>query len=280
MENISSELMEKYNKLKDIISGYKSVAVAFSSGVDSAFLLYAAKDTLGEGVVAVTATSFFFPARELEEAKEFCCKLGIKHILAEIDENDIEHFTENPKNRCYYCKTHLFTKLKSIAMDEGMNEIIEGSNVDDLGDYRPGLQALKELDIKSPLREAGLTKADIRALSKHFDLPSWKKPSFACLASRIPYGEKITRQKLSMIEKAENYLLGLGFEQFRVRIHGGEGINSGYIARIELLPGEFPKMLDENLRDTLYQKFREIGFAYTALDLKGYRTGSMNETFL
>ena len=280
MENISSELMEKYNKLKDIISGYKSVAVAFSSGVDSAFLLYAAKDTLGEGVVAVTATSFFFPARELEEAKEFCQRLGVRHILAEIDENKIEHFSENPKNRCYYCKTHLFTKLKNIAMDEGMNEIIEGSNVDDLGDYRPGLQALKELDIKSPLREAGLTKADIRALSKHFDLPTWKKPSFACLASRIPYGEKITRQKLSMIEKAENYLLGLGFEQFRVRIHGGEGINSGYIARIELLPGDFPKMLDENLRDTLYQKFREIGFAYTALDLKGYRTGSMNETFL
>ena len=280
MEKLSTELMEKYNKLKDIISGYKSVAVAFSSGVDSAFLLYAAKDTLGEGVVAVTATSFFFPARELDEAKEFCQRLGVKHILAEIDENKIEHFSENPKNRCYYCKTHLFTKLKNIAMDEGMNEIIEGSNVDDLGDYRPGLQALKELDIKSPLREAGLTKADIRALSKHFDLPTLKKPSFACLASRIPYGEKLTRQKLSMIEKAENYLLSLGFKQLRVRIHASENKSSSYIARIELLPEDFPKFLDEDFRNDLYQKFREFGFSYTALDLKGYRTGSMNETFL
>ena len=280
MENISLELMEKYDNLKNIIKNYRSVAVAFSCGVDSAFLLYAAKDALGEGVVAVTATSFFFPARELDEAKEFCQRLGVRHILAEIDENKIEHFSENPKNRCYYCKTHLFKNLMKIAENENLTHVIEGSNVDDLGDYRPGLTALKELDIKSPLREAELTKAEIRALSRHFGLPTWKKPSFACLASRIPYGEKITRQKLSMIEKAENYLLGLGFEQFRVRIHGGEGINSGYIARIELLPGDFPKMLDENLRDTLYQKFKEIGFAYTALDLKGYRTGSMNETIL
>ncbi|MDE6032197.1 MAG: ATP-dependent sacrificial sulfur transferase LarE [Oscillospiraceae bacterium] len=221
------ELHEKKQRLEAILNELGSVAVAFSSGVDSTFLLKIAHDILGEKAVAVTARSCFFTVREFNEAKAFCENEGIEQIVAETDELSIDGFNQNPPNRCYLCKRELFKKFRQIAEERGIPYVVEGSNVDDTGDYRPGLIAVAELDIKSPLREAGFTKDDIRRLSKDMGLPTWDKPSFACLASRFVYGETITREKLSMIERAEQKLLDLGFRQVRVRIQGN-------IARIEI----------------------------------------------
>ena len=270
---MESGLQEKYNKLLEILKGYGSVAVAFSSGVDSTFLLHAAKEALGDKAVAYTATSCFMPGRESIEAKEFCVRLGVKHTLVEVDELAIPGVAQNPKDRCYLCKKALFQGFKDMAAKEGICAVAEGSNVDDEGDYRPGLKAIAELGIKSPLREAGLTKQEIRDLSKEFDLPTWNKPSFACLASRIPYGEVITGDKLRMIDEAEQFLLDKGFKQFRVRAHGDGAV----LARIELLPEDIEKAMEPWLRDEIDKKLREAGFSYVALDLKGYRTGSLNE---
>ena len=263
-------LNEKFEKLKDYLASLESVAVAFSSGVDSTFLLKTAHDVLGDNAIAVTASSLSFPERELNEAKNFCEKNKIRQIIFESEELDIDGFKNNPKNRCYLCKKELFTKILKIAEENGIKNVIEGSNLDDLGDYRPGLQAIKELEIKSPLRVAELTKKEIRELSKELNLKTWDKPSFACLASRFVYGEEITREKLKMVSSAENLLMGLGFKQFRVRIHGK-------IARIEILPEDFGKIIEENVRGKIYGELKALGFSYVTLDLKGYRTGSMNE---
>ena len=203
---IESELLKKYDDLKKMLKGFGSVAVAFSSGVDSTFLLYAAKEALGDKVIAISAKSCSFPERELTEAKEFCKAHKIRHIIFESEELEIEGFSENPVNRCYICKHELFEKIIKIAENEGISVILEGSNLDDNGDYRPGLQAVAELGIKSPLRSIGFTKEDIRALSKYLNLPTWEKPSFACLASRFVYGETITKEKLAMVDKAEQML--------------------------------------------------------------------------
>ncbi len=264
-------LLGKYEELKNYLKSLESVAVAFSSGVDSTFLLFAAKEALGSDVLAVTASSYLFPERELDEAKAFCEKHGIEQAVFKPEELKIEGFSANPPNRCYLCKKELFEKILDVAKKAGMKEVVEGSNLDDNGDYRPGLIAIKELDIKSPLRHIGFTKEEIRILSKHLGLPTWEKPSFACLASRFPYGEEITEKKLSMIDKAEQLLIDLGFTQLRVRIHGT-------IARIELLPAEFSHFWEEDIRIKVYKAFKEIGFSYVALDIQGYRTGSMNET--
>ena len=262
--------LEKYDRLKEILKSYESVAVAFSGGVDSTFLLYAAKDALGEKAIAVTATADFVPNREKNEAEDFCISNGIKQIVCSVNFMDIEHFSENPSDRCYFCKKHIFTKLIAAAKENGIKEVAEGSNLDDNSDYRPGHRAIAELMVKSPLRDAGLTKKDIRELSEYFGLPTWNKPSFACLASRVPYGETITSDKLSMVEKAEDYLLLLGFTQFRVRVHGE-------VARIELMPQEFHKIMEDNVRQNVYDELIKVGFKYVSLDLKGYRTGSLNE---
>ncbi|MBQ7481349.1 MAG: ATP-dependent sacrificial sulfur transferase LarE [Lachnospiraceae bacterium] len=265
-------LHEKQKKLKEYLSELGSVAVAFSSGVDSTFLLRTAHEVLGDKVIAITARSCSFPGRELKEAEEFCKSEGIRHIIIESEELAIEGFRQNPKNRCYLCKKELFTKMKETAAKNGIKYVAEGSNLDDDGDYRPGLQAVAELSIKSPLRHAGLTKDDIRTLSKEMGLDTWNKPSFACLASRFVYGETITEEKLGMVDKAEQLLLDLGFHQVRVRIHGD-------IARIEVLPEEFGKLTEDKVRNEVGMKFKSLGFGYVTMDLEGYRTGSMNESF-
>ena len=262
---------DKYRVLQENLKALGSVAVAFSSGVDSTFLLKAAQEALGDKVIAVTASSCSFPKRELEEAKAFCEKNGICQIIVESEELDIDGFRQNPKNRCYLCKHELFEKIWEIAKENGMNAVAEGSNMDDNGDYRPGLIAVKELGVSSPLRQAELSKAEIRELSKEMGLPTWDKQSFACLSSRFVYGETINEKKLGMVDKAEQLLLDMGFHQVRVRIHGN-------IARIEVLQGEITKIVEEKNRMKIASKLKEYGFDYVTLDLLGYRTGSMNET--
>ena len=235
---------EKRNQLKEFLLSQGSLAVAFSGGVDSTFLLKVAHNTLGDKCVAVTASSCSFPERELKEAKAFCETNGIRHVVVRSEELEIEGFRHNPKNRCYLCKH-------------------------ELGDYRPGLVAVRELGVLSPLRSVGLSKAEIRELSRELGLPTWNKQSFACLSSRFVYGETINEERLSMVDRAEQLLLDLGFRQVRVRIHG-------QLARIETDPEDFEKLL--SVRETVTAAFREYGFAYVTMDLTGYRTGSMNET--
>ena len=262
---------DKYRVLQENLKALGSVAVAFSSGVDSTFLLKAAQEALGDKVIAVTASSCSFPKRELEEAKAFCEKNGICQIIVESEELDIDGFRQNPKNRCYLCKHELFEKIWEIAKENGMNAVAEGSNMDDLGDYRPGKRAIQELGVRSPLQEAGLYKEEIRKLSKGMNLPTWNKPSFACLASRFVYGETITEEKLHMVDQAEQFLMDLGFHQFRVRIHGT-------MARIEVPEEDILKIADNETRTKITEKFRTLGFSYVTLDLQGFRSGSMNET--
>ena len=261
---------EKLTLLKKYLLELGTAAVAFSGGVDSTFLLKTAHDVLGDGCIAVTAYSEYFPEWESEEAKAFCEKEGIRQILVKTREMEDEEFCKNPKNRCYICKKALFGELQKIARKEGMNEIIEGSNMDDLGDYRPGLQAIRELGIKSPLRECGLTKSEIRSLSREMTLPTWKKPSYACLASRFAYGERITKEKLIMVEKSEKLLMELGFEQMRVRMHG-------QMARIEVPENDISRLVQPDIRKRITEELKGYGFSYVTMDLQGFRSGSMNE---
>lgn len=265
-------LETKLERLKSEILRMEKVVIAFSGGVDSSFLLKVAHEVLGENVLAVTAKSSTYPEREFNEAVEFVTDYGIPHRIIVSEELEVEGFSDNPLNRCYLCKHEMFNKIRQIAKDEGYKSIAEGSNKDDLGDYRPGMQAISELGIASPLKDAGLSKNDIRLLSKELGLKTWNKPSFACLSSRFPYGEKITAQKLHMVDKAEQFLIDLGFRQIRVRHHGS-------VARIEVEEIDFDRFLDKQMRNDVYTKLKELGFVHVTIDLKGYRTGSMNEEF-
>ncbi len=264
------QLQEKFQLLKDNIKKRGSAAVAYSGGVDSTFLIKVVHDVLGDNMIAVTATSSTYPERELKEAIQYAKTIGVKHVIISSEELDIEGFASNPINRCYFCKKELFSKINAIAKENQMNYVFDGSNINDDGDYRPGMQAARELEVISPLKEAQLTKEDIRVLSKELGLTTWDKPAFACLSSRFPYGNNITAPKLKMVDEAEQYLLDLGIRQLRVRHHGE-------IARIEVAPEEREKFFNMELMDKIGEKFKQIGFAYVALDILGYRTGSMNE---
>ena len=264
------QLKEKYGDLKKYLQGFDSLAVAFSGGVDSTFLLAAAKEALGEKVIAVTLLSGFVPENAVQEATLFATALGVRHEFIQVDELSIPGVASNPPDRCYLCKKALFTKIKVLAEKMDIQQVVDGSNLDDEGDYRPGMQALAELGIKSPLRIAQLTKEEIRSLSQMLNLPTWNKPSFACLASRIPYGEAITKEKLAMIEKAELFLMAQGLKQMRVRCHDK-------LARVEVPEEDIPLLLNGEMRKKIAEAFAKIGFTYTAIDIKGYRTGSLNE---
>lgn len=269
-DDISENTLAKYEKLKSIIKDCGKIAIAFSGGVDSTFLTKVAKDVLGENAVAVTISSILVTDDELKEADDFCKAENIEHLIYNADVLSIPGFENNPPDRCYICKKAIFTNVQNLVGERGISVIAEGTNVDDDGDYRPGMRAIKELGVRSPLKEAGLTKAEIRELSCMLGLKTWNKPSCACLASRFAYGEVINKDKLDMIYSAECYIRSLGFEQFRVRLQDG-------IARIELRPADIQKFIENGIKDKVSEKLHALGFKYVSLDLDGYRLGSMNE---
>ncbi len=266
---LDAGLAAKYAALQDNLRSLKRVAIAFSGGVDSTLLLWVATQTLGKDALGITANAQMIPARELSEAEAFCKEHAIEHVILNVDALAIDGFAENPPERCYICKTALFTTIMEKAAELGFPFVAEGTNVSDLGDYRPGLAALEELTVKSPLLESGLTKADVRELSCALGLPTWNKPSYACLASRIPYNSPITAENLAAVEAAEDALIEAGFNQVRCRAHGD-------LARIEVAPELRESLMHALCESDLAKLIHEAGFAFVTVDADGYRTGSMN----
>lgn len=262
---------EKYSQLVEYLKSLGKVVLAFSGGVDSTFLLRVAKDALGDNVKAVTILSPYIPKWEIAEAKELVDKLGVNHEI--IEAPIIESIKYNPEDRCYLCKTAVFSIILSTAKEQGYDCVIDGTNFDDLSDYRPGLRALKELDVKSPLVECNFTKAEIRAYSKELKLNTWDKPPYACLLTRIPYGNELKVEDFEKIENAEKYMMSIGFRAVRVRCHGD-------LARVEVSKDDRSKLFNEQLLDTIAEKIKACGFKYVTLDMQGYRVGSFNETII
>lgn len=261
--------MDKLEHLKKILSEMESVLIAYSGGVDSTFLLKVARDILDDKVAAVTATSLTYPSYEMENARKIADGFGIRHLIVTTDELSNLKFTNNSQDRCYWCKRELFLKLVALAKEYKLNYVLDGSNYGDQEDFRPGMKAAEEFNVRSPLKEVGFTKDEIRNFSRKFGLPTWDKPSFACLASRFPYGMKITKENLIKVDKAERFLRNFGITQVRVRHHS-------QIARIEVSKDEIPKLLKEKVRDKIVSKFKELGYDYVTVDLQGYKAGSMN----
>jgi len=266
---VQQELQSRYDTLKGILANTGGILVAYSGGVDSTLLLRVAMEVLGERALAVTATSETYPSHEVDEAVCLANEMGARLRVIHTQELDMAEFASNPPERCFYCKQELFGKLVAIAEEEGLPVVADGSNVDDAGDYRPGTKAAAQLGVRHPLREAGLTKADVRELSRELGLPTWDKPSFACLASRFPYGDSITREGLKQVAAAEQLLRDLGFRQLRVRHHGET-------ARIEVGLQDLGAAVQPETRERIVSEFRKLGYLYVTLDLEGYRTGSMN----
>ena len=267
---MTENLQTKFNRLRDSLKSAGSVAVAFSGGVDSTLLLKAAVDALGARAIAITMHSEFVPLDEIEEAKAIASKLGVRHEVLHVPALDIPGLRMNPLDRCYHCKKALFTLIKKTAADAGIAHVAEGANADDANDFRPGARAMHELGVLTPLRDAGLTKAEIREISRELGLPTWCKPAYACLATRFPVGAELTAERLRMVELAERFLRGLGFAQCRVRHHGN-------LARIEV---EKDKISDLLARPEIERRLKEIGFEFVTVDLGGYRMGSMSESSL
>jgi uncharacterized protein len=260
----------KARELEAFLRDLGGVLVAFSGGVDSSVLLAAAHRALGEFVLAATGASASVPAHDLESARTIASKLGVRWITLESGELDDQDYKGNPRNRCYFCKKSLFTRLLERASAEGLPFVVEGSNTDDLKDIRPGMEAVRELGIRSPFLEVGIGKEMIRRLAKYYDLPNWDKPSSPCLASRIPFGELITAERLNRIDRSEALLRGIGFSQLRVRDHGT-------LARIELMSGDIERLLEPGLREAVVAACKDAGFTFVTVDLQGYRMGAMRE---
>jgi len=268
VEIITSQ--EKLERVDSILRELEGVIVAFSGGVDSAFLCALANDALGERALAVTGRSVTLAQSEFEDAVKVAQQIGIRHQIVDTAEIEVNSFGNNPPNRCFYCKNELYSLLRSIAVKEGLPHIVDGSNADDSEDHRPGMKAARNLGVRSPFMEAGMGKAEIRKFSQEFNLPTWNKPAMACLSSRIPYGEKITPEKLSQVERAEAALRAIGFRENRVRHHGD-------VARVEIPHGEIAALFSNGLAEDMIRCIKEAGFIYVALDLEGFRSGSMNE---